>query len=103
MEQPRIPVDLIMSKMAADVEKASERVQKASDVLLDELDTAIATTPYEVVYEEERVKLKHHQPAVTLQLKTPLLMVYVLINRETMLDLQPGRSVVQNFLDQGGG
>jgi polyhydroxyalkanoate synthase subunit PhaC len=28
-------------------------------------------------------------------------MVYALINRETMLDLQPGRSVVQSFLDMG--
>ena len=37
----------------------------------------------------------------TKQFKTPLLVVYALINRETMLDLQPGRSVVQNFLDQG--
>ena len=28
-------------------------------------------------------------------------MVYALINRETMLDLQPGRSVIQNFLQHG--
>ena len=28
-------------------------------------------------------------------------MVYALINRETMLDLQPGRSVVQTFLNEG--
>jgi polyhydroxyalkanoate synthase len=29
------------------------------------------------------------------------MVVYALINRETMLDLQPGRSVVQSFLDDG--
>jgi len=40
-------------------------------------------------------------PVREIQLKTPLLVVYALINRETMLDLQPGRSVVQTFLDQG--
>ena len=28
-------------------------------------------------------------------------MVYALINRETMLDLQPGRSVVKTFLKEG--
>lgn len=32
---------------------------------------------------------------------TPLLVVYALINRETMLDLQPGRSVVERFLQAG--
>jgi len=101
MSQAKIPVDLILSKLAEDAEQAQARARKASDVLLDSLDTAIATTPYDVVYEEDRVKLKHYRPTTATQLKTPLLVVYALINRETMLDLQPGRSVVQSFLSQG--
>ncbi len=101
MEKPRIPVDLILARLAEDAEKAQDRVQKASDVLLQELDTEIAPTPYEVVYEEDRVKLKHYQPVVPVRYRHPLLVVYALINRETMLDLQPGRSVVQSFLQNG--
>jgi len=45
--------------------------------------------------------LKHYLPVREAALKTPLLVVYALINRETMLDLQPGRSVVQLFLEHG--
>ena len=103
MAEAKIPVDLILSKLAEDAEKTQERVQKAKDVLLSELDTAIATTPYEVVYQEDRVKLKHYYPVLPKSklMKTPLLVVYALINRETMLDLQPGRSIVQNFLNDG--
>jgi polyhydroxyalkanoate synthase len=101
MEKPKIPVDLILTKLAEDAEKAQARVQKASDVLLQELDTGIAQTPYEIVYEEDRVKLKHYQPTKPVTLKRPLLVVYALINRETMLDLQPGRSVVNIFQDHG--
>jgi len=103
MAEAKIPVDLILSKLAEDAEKTQERVQKAKDVLLSELDTAIATTPYEVVYQEDRVKLKHYYPVLPKNklMKTPLLVVYALINRETMLDLQPGRSIVQNFLNDG--
>jgi polyhydroxyalkanoate synthase len=101
MSQPKIPVDLILSKLAEDAEKVQSRVRKASDVLLGALDTAIATTPYDVVHEEDRVKLKHYRPVREPDLKTPLLVVYALINRETMLDLQPGRSVVQVFLERG--
>jgi polyhydroxyalkanoate synthase subunit PhaC len=103
MDHPKIPVDLIMAKLAEGAEKVQERAQKAQEVLLGELDTAIATTPYEVVYEEDRVKLKHYKPvsATKERLPTPLLIVYALINRETMLDLQPGRSVVENFLKEG--
>jgi poly[(R)-3-hydroxyalkanoate] polymerase subunit PhaC len=101
MEKPRIPVDLIVAKLAEDAEKARVRAQKASDVLLQELDTEIAPTPYEILYEEDRVKLKHYRPIVPVQYKHPLLVVYALINRETMLDLQPGRSVVQSLLQNG--
>jgi polyhydroxyalkanoate synthase len=101
MNQPKIPVDLILSKLSEDTEKAQARAQKASDILLEPLDTGIATTPYEVVYEEDRVKLKHYKLTIENQLQTPLLVVYALINRETMLDLQPGKSVVQSFLNQG--
>lgn len=101
MEKPKIPIDLILSRLAEDAEKAQARAQKASDVLLQSLDTEIATTPYDIVYEQDRVKLKHYRPVTESQYNHPLLVVYALINRETMLDLQPGRSVVQNFLQQG--
>jgi polyhydroxyalkanoate synthase subunit PhaC len=101
MTQAKIPVDQILSKLAEEAEKARARTEKASEVLLGPLDTAIATTPCDVVYEEDRVKLKHYEPATRIELKTPLLLVYALINRETMLDLQPGKSVVQNFLQEG--
>ncbi|MBN2517004.1 MAG: class III poly(R)-hydroxyalkanoic acid synthase subunit PhaC [Deltaproteobacteria bacterium] len=102
MSHPKIPVDLILQKLTEDSEKVYKSAQKASEVLLGALDTAIAATPYEIVYEEDRIKLKHYKPAeMDNSLKTPLLVVYALINRETMLDLQPGRSTVQNFLDEG--
>ncbi len=101
MSQPKISVDHILAKLAEDAEKAHARVQKASDVLLENLDTAIAVTPYDVVYQDDRVKLKHYRPRAEKKYRTPLLVVYALINRETMLDLQPGRSVVERFLDAG--
>ena len=101
MTQAKIPVDLILSKLAEEADKVQSRASKASEVLLDDLDTAIAMTPYEVVYQEDRVKLKHYLPRTKIRYKTPLLVTYALINRETMLDLQPGRSVVERFLDSG--
>ncbi|NTW34679.1 MAG: class III poly(R)-hydroxyalkanoic acid synthase subunit PhaC [Syntrophobacteraceae bacterium] len=101
MSPSKIPVDLIMAKLAESVEQSQDRLLKSRDVLLGPLDTEIATTPYEVLYEEDRVKLKYYKPTGKIKLKTPLLMVYALINRETMLDLQPGRSVVQNLMKEG--
>ncbi|HOG06547.1 MAG: class III poly(R)-hydroxyalkanoic acid synthase subunit PhaC [Syntrophales bacterium] len=101
MDQPKIPLDLILASLAEDTEKAQARVTKVSEVLLGELSTEIAPTPYDIVYEEDRVRLKHYRLEGEARLKTPLLVVYALINRETMLDLQPDRSVVKNFLRDG--
>ena len=102
-DKPKIPVDIILKHLAEDADKAQERAKKASDILLGPLETAIAITPYEVVYQEDRVKLKHYIPThePSAEITTPLLVVYALINRETMLDLQPERSVVKNFLEAG--
>jgi polyhydroxyalkanoate synthase len=101
MTQSKIPVDLILSKLAEDAERVQSRAAKASEVLFEDLDTDLAQTPYEVVYTEDRVKLKHYIPKTKIQYNTPLLVTYALINRETMLDLQPGRSVVERFLESG--
>ncbi|HDP25386.1 MAG TPA: class III poly(R)-hydroxyalkanoic acid synthase subunit PhaC [Deltaproteobacteria bacterium] len=103
MEKPKIPVDTILRHLAQDADRVQERAQKASDILLSPLSTEIASTPYEIVYQEDRVKLKHYLPVrePSKDITRPLLVVYALINRETMLDLQPERSVVKNFLEAG--
>ncbi len=101
MTQPKIPLDLILANLAEDAEKTQARVTRASEVLLGPLSSDVAVTPYDVIYEEDRIKLKHYHLEGDPQLKTPLLVIYALINRETMLDLQPDRSVVKTFMKEG--
>ncbi len=103
MSQSKIPVDLILENLAQSTEETRKRVSRASDILLSPLNTDAAVTPYDIVYAEDRIKLKHYIRSETVEnkLKTPLLVIYALINRETMLDLQPDRSVVQSFLKAG--
>jgi len=93
--------ELIMARVAGDAAKFHDQVRKAKEVLLSPLETDIAVTPYDVVWEEDRVKLKHYRARTEPLLKTPLFIVYAQVNRETMLDLQPGRSVVETFLNAG--
>jgi polyhydroxyalkanoate synthase len=59
-----------------------------------------ATTSYEVVYEGGMLRLRHYQPSERRH-KRPLLIVYALIKRPFILDLQPGKSVVESLLRQG--
>jgi polyhydroxyalkanoate synthase len=100
MDRPKIPVDLILARLAADAEEAKHRLEKARDIFHGTLATEIGTTPFEAVYQEDRVRLKYYRPEAA-RFKTPLLLVHGLFNRETLLDLQPGRSMVQNLLKEG--
>jgi polyhydroxyalkanoate synthase len=88
--------------MAQNSELMWNFTEDATDVMLGDLETDIAVTPHEIVYQQDRVKLKYYKSeSKNRGTTTPLLIVYALINRETMLDLQPGRSVVNTFLENG--
>lgn len=99
MDKDKAPFELLMESIRAN--GVQERTRTSQQGLFDELDTDIATTPYQAVYEEDRVRLKHYKPAKEITVNSPLLVVYALINRETMLDLQPDRSVIRNLLNEG--
>ncbi len=55
----------------------------------------------EVVYEENKLRLLHYEPKTEQQHDVPILVVYALINKPYILDLQPDRSVVQTLLEAG--
>ena len=57
-------------------------------------------TPYTVVYEGGKVRLRHYQAAGTRH-RTPIVLAYALIKRPYILDLLPGRSVVETLTKQG--
>lgn len=61
----------------------------------------IGRTPKEVVYQRDILTLyRYHRDTPATQ-KHPILIVYSLINRPAVLDLLPGRSVVERFLEAG--
>ncbi len=61
----------------------------------------VGQTPSEVVYEENKLELLHYESRTEEQNEVPILIVYALINKPFVLDLQPGRSVVERLLDAG--
>jgi polyhydroxyalkanoate synthase len=58
-------------------------------------------SPMEVVYEEDRLKLRHYISEQKPRYRTPVVFIYALVNRPYILDLKKGRSVVANFVEQG--
>lgn len=71
------------------------------DVLLNMGDPKSDTTAKDLIYQEDKMKLYHYRPVVKKTCKVPTLIVYALVNRQYMMDLQPDRSVVKNLLELG--
>ncbi len=64
-------------------------------------DVEVATAAKTEVLRVDKMRLYRYQPLAPRQVSTPLLIVYSLIGRYTMLDLQPDRSIIRNLLAQG--
>ena len=84
------------AQIAARVARGAKRLSEVRDA-----DVAIATTPKDEVWRQDKVTLHHYRPVTERRVSTPVLIVYGLIGRYTMADLQEDRSLVRNLLDLG--
>ena len=64
-------------------------------------DVQIATTPKDLVWQQDKVSLYHYRPLAKQKIGIPVLICYGLIGRWTMTDLQEDRSLVRNLLHLG--
>jgi polyhydroxyalkanoate synthase subunit PhaC len=77
------------------------RAQHLSHALGSARDTRVGSSPCEVVFAEGRRKLLRYRRDSPARYAEPVLFCYALINRHYILDLQPGKSVVERYLAQG--
>jgi polyhydroxyalkanoate synthase len=85
--------------------ETAARAFEKSAAVPEQIDRAesveVGQTPSEVVYEENKLRLLHYEAQTDEQHDVPILVVYALINRPYILDLQPDRSVVRTLLENG--
>lgn len=85
-----------------DLETGNGRLAtKMTDTQAFELGQNIATTPGDVVYENDMVQLIQYRPSTKEVFKRPLLVVPPWINKYYILDLQPKNSLIKWLVDQG--
>lgn len=82
----------------------SAKFAKSAEALsrIKESDVDVGATPKQLVYQEDKVSLYHYDRLDGVEVKTgPVLIVYGLVGRYTMADLQEDRSLVRNLLARG--
>jgi polyhydroxyalkanoate synthase len=89
--------------MSHEYTELTKKVVKGIENLsrLKEEDIEIGVTPKEAVYQEDKLVLYRFKPMVEQPLNIPVLIVYALVNRPFMVDLQEDRSLVANLLKLG--
>ncbi len=81
--------------------EVNSKLMKGAELLTDVEEIDVGTAAKQLIYEEDKLTLYHYKPSADKACGVPVLVVYALVNRPYMLDLQPDRSFIRNLLNLG--
>lgn len=98
-----LPVEITLASVLEEVSEINQKIARGAKRLAEftDQDLAIATTPADEIYREDMVRLYKYRP---LQQKTrgvSVFIVYALVGRYQMIDLEADRSFVRKLLAEG--
>ncbi|MCC6816763.1 MAG: class III poly(R)-hydroxyalkanoic acid synthase subunit PhaC [Saprospiraceae bacterium] len=79
----------------------SEKFKKTYDTLKDMEEVEIGSTPKDLVWECDKVKMYHYRRDSPAKSKIPVLVSFAIMNRHDVLDLQSDRSLMKKLLEEG--
>lgn len=77
------------------------KIAKTVELLSRGNHISVGDTPNDIVSETRLYRLLHYHSLVKTASSTPILVVYALVNRSYVLDLQPNKSWIRHLLMQG--
>ena len=89
------------NKMLQEIVDANAKLVKGYETLSHLPEVEIGETQKTEIYAEDKLRLFHYNRDTEASVKTPVLIVYALVNTYKMLDLQPDRSYIKNLLNLG--
>ncbi|ROR35061.1 class III poly(R)-hydroxyalkanoic acid synthase subunit PhaC [Inmirania thermothiophila] len=96
-----LPLDLRPERVAEELAGYQERLARGLGTLAAIGEIDVGASPRDAVYAEDKLVLYRYRPQVRRPHAVPLLIVYALVNRPYMADLQKGRSLVEGLLQAG--
>lgn len=90
------PIDIV-----SEINEFNAKLAQGLKTLSEIEDIDVGASEKEPVYKEDNLVLYHFKSRTKKQNAVPLLIVYALVNRPYMADLQDGRSMIQGLLDEG--
>lgn len=84
--------EIIDPKLMEEFLSFTKNVTEAPNLVPVPDEITLESTPFDVVYEQDKMRLLHYRPLVEKQTKTPFLISYAIINRFHILDIQQKKS-----------
>jgi polyhydroxyalkanoate synthase subunit PhaC len=103
MSEPDASAHIKPAQAVAEAAELGQKLARGAELFakLRDDEVKIATTPKDEVWRQDKVTLHHYRPLAPIAVAPPVLIVYGLIGRYTMADLQEDRSLVRNLLKLG--
>jgi polyhydroxyalkanoate synthase len=95
------PFDIDPRKIADEVMEFNLKLTQGISTLADMSEISTGVTAKEPVYAEDKLVLYRYKPLAAAKNPIPVLIVYALVNRPYMADLQEDRSLIRGLLQQG--
>lgn len=95
------PFNIDPESIPAEIHDYYSRLVRGLDTLSGLGSIEVGPTAKDAVYEKDRIVLYRYRPRTEAPNPVPVLLVYALVNRPYMADLEEGRSLIRGLLDQG--
>lgn len=96
-----MPFQMRPDAILSEVKSFNEKLAQGMTNLMEVGEISSGVTPFEVVYTEDKLKLLRYVGEKEPTNKVPMLIVYALVNRPYMTDIQEDRSTIKGLLDAG--
>lgn len=95
------PFNIDPESIPAEIHAYYYRLVRGFETLSGLGDIEVGSTPKDTVYNEDKIVLYRYRARTEVLNPVPVLIVYALVNRPYMADLEEGRSLIRGLLDRG--
>jgi polyhydroxyalkanoate synthase len=93
--------DEVGEKLQESYDRMLESTRRWAEIISFDPDPQTGMTPKDVVWRKNKSKLYRYCSSHGTKYRTPILILYALINKAYILDLTPGMSLVEYLVDEG--
>jgi polyhydroxyalkanoate synthase len=88
-------------RMLTELTASTEKLARGYEALKKVQALEVGTSPKEIVWRKDKVELFHYTPPPRTTTSMPVLIVYAMVNRHNMMDIQSDKSFIGNLTRAG--